>query len=129
MGRLRALVVDDSSTLRHGVVHALGDIPNLECLEAADGAEGLRKLAGEPVDLIITDLQMPVMNGFAFIQYVRQRAETRSIPIVVVTAAGTEEDRRKLERAGVRAFLRKPFDASQLLGLALELLPIVGESA
>jgi two-component system chemotaxis response regulator CheY len=123
MGRLKALIVDDSPTLRHHVVGALAGIPGLSCTEAADGAEGIRRLGGETFDLIITDLQMPILNGFALIQYLRGRPETRAIPIVVVTAAGTDDDRKKLEEAGVTAVLRKPFEANQLLGLARKLLP------
>ena len=126
MGELQALIVDDSPTLRHSVIHALRGIPNLVCTEASDGAEGIRRLANGVFDLIVTDLQMPLMNGFAFIQYLRGRPATRAIPILVVTAAGTEEDRRKLETAGVTAFLRKPFAATQLVAMARGLLPRVG---
>ena len=118
----KALVVDDSPTLRQALVAMLERIPDLQCVEAGDGAEGLQKLLADRVDLVVTDLQMPVMNGFALIHFLRNRADLRDLPIVVVTSAGTEADRTKLEMAGVRAFLRKPILADQLTALALSLL-------
>jgi two-component system, chemotaxis family, chemotaxis protein CheY len=123
MGGFRALIVDDSPTLRHGLIHALGGIRGLTCTEAADGAEGIRRLADAHFDLVITDLQMPVLNGFAFIQYLRHRPETQAIPILVVAATNADADRKKLEQIGVTDFLQKPFDASQVLAAARKLLP------
>lgn len=123
MGRWKALIVDDSATFRQVFVKALSKIPELTCIQAADGAEGIRCLVIDHVDLIITDLQMPVMNGFAFISYLRHREDTRHVPIVVVTSAGTESDQQKLEAAGIRAFLRKPVAPDCIVACAIALIP------
>jgi CheY-like chemotaxis protein len=123
MGPFRALVVDDSPTTRQHLVMALRQIPELTCLEAADGAEGIRQISEQPVDVILTDLQMPGMSGLAFISYLRARHETENVPIVVLSAHGSEQEREKLQAQGIRSFLRKPIADQQIVACVREILP------
>jgi two-component system, chemotaxis family, chemotaxis protein CheY len=123
MGSFRALVVDDSPTMRQHLMLALGRIPGLTCLEASDGLEGIRRLSEQAVDLILTDLQMPNMSGFAFISYLRARQETEHVPIVVLSAHGSAEEQAQLEAQGVRSFLRKPIADHQIVACVREILP------
>jgi CheY-like chemotaxis protein len=109
--------------MRQHLVMALSRIPGLTCLEAADGAEGIRRLSEQPVDLILTDLQMPGMSGLAFINYLRAREDTESVPIVVLSAHGNEQEREKLAAHGVRGFLRKPIAEQQIVACVREILP------
>jgi two-component system, chemotaxis family, chemotaxis protein CheY len=122
MGAFRALVVDDSPTMRQHLMLVLGRIPGLTCLEASNGIEGIRRLAEQPVDLILTDLQMPGMSGLAFITYLRAHQDTEKVPIVVVSAHGSEQEEEKLQAQGIHGFLRKPIAEQQIVDCVQEIL-------
>jgi two-component system, chemotaxis family, chemotaxis protein CheY len=122
MGSWKALVVDDSSTMRQLLVFALRRIPGLTCTEAVDGSDGLRCLERENFDIVVTDINMPVMDGLALVQQIRERAPSHKVPIVVVTTEGAEEDQRRLINAGANAFITKPVQAQILLSRVRELL-------
>jgi CheY-like chemotaxis protein len=122
MGAFRALVVDDSPTMRQHLMLVLGRIPGLTCLEASNGIEGIRRLAEQPVDVILTDLQMPGMSGLAFITYLKARHETENVPIVVVSAHGSEQEEERLLAQGIRGFLRKPIAEQQIVDCVEEIL-------
>jgi CheY-like chemotaxis protein len=122
MGALKALVVDDSPTMRQHLMLVLGRIPGLTCLEASNGIEGIRRLAEQSVDVILTDLQMPGMSGLAFITYLKARHETENVPIVVVSAHGTEQEEERLLAQGIRGFLRKPIAEQQIVDCVEEIL-------
>jgi len=109
--------------MRQHLVLALRTIPGLTCFEASDGMEGIRRLAEQSVDLILTDLQMPGMSGLAFINYLRAHEETEHVPIVVLSAHGSDQEQEKLQAQGVRTFLRKPIGEEQIVACVLELLP------
>src|SRR5262245_26965543 len=94
--KLRALVVDDSPLLPKRVVAALKRLDALSCTEAGDGGEGLKLLSRERFDIVITDINMPVMDGLKLIAAVRQAPLALNIPIVVIT---TESDAKDRDRA------------------------------
>ena len=118
----RALVVDDSESIRRQVVAALASVPNLACTEAGDGAAGIRAATSAAFDIVVTDLNMPLVGGLGLVTWLRGRAETRAVPIVVLTTVGDEENRRRLLAAGATAYLTKPVDAPQLVAKVAELL-------
>jgi CheY-like chemotaxis protein len=100
------LVVDDDDILRRGLVQAL-DNAGWKVREAENGNAGLGRLAESVPDIIVLDLMMPEMDGFEFIERLRQRAEWREIPVIVVTAKDlTEEDHLRLN-GGVERILQK----------------------
>jgi two-component system chemotaxis response regulator CheY len=118
----RCLVVEDSSAMRQLLVFALGRIPGLEVVEATDGADALRKLAGSHFDLVVTDLNMPILDGLKLVHRLRHDPMHRAVPIVVVTTEAGDEDRRRALELGANAYITKPIQASKMLAAANELL-------
>jgi two-component system chemotaxis response regulator CheY len=112
-----ALIVDDSRTMRRMIALSLGRA-GFDIIEGGNGEEALAKLAALPggkVDLIITDLNMPVMDGFAFIRKVRLQASTRFTPILLLTTEGNESRKAEGKLAGATGWIVKPFNPDQLL--------------
>ena len=111
---MTVLTVDDSRTMRDMLRLALEDAGFL-VVQAEDGVHGLEVLAGESPDVIITDINMPRMDGFGFIEGVRQDERHRGVPILVLT---TESDALKKDRArqaGATGWIVKPFNPSKLV--------------
>jgi two-component system chemotaxis response regulator CheY len=106
---MRILVVDDSSTMRRIIINALNKVGFSDYLEASNGREGIEKLATGPVDLIITDWNMPEMTGVEFIRAVRANDSTKQIPALMVTTNAAQEDITVAMEAGVNNYLVKPF--------------------
>lgn len=111
----RALVVDDSPTMRQMIGLALNRA-GFEVTTAANGKEGLVS-AAKPFELIITDINMPEMDGIAFIQGVRQLTLHKFTPVLVLTteASGQRKDQGRV--AGATGWLTKPFDPEKLLAV------------
>ena len=125
MPPLRALVVDDSPMMRRSVALALSRIPRLTCEEAQDGAEGLRKFTAAPFDLVVTDVNMPLMDGLKLIHHLRQGGHHR-VPIVVLTTESADEDRQRALSLGASAYLIKPVQAKEVLDTVRQLLSLDG---
>jgi two-component system chemotaxis response regulator CheY len=119
-----ALVVEDSPTMRQLIVFALNRIKGLTVVEANDGVDALRKLAGQPLDIIITDINMPIMDGLKLVRRVRSDEALKSIPIVIITTEGAEEDRQRALALGASAYITKPIQAPQVIAKVKELLRI-----
>jgi len=87
------LVVEDSPTMRQLISFSLKRFKNAKIIEAVDGVDALKKLSGpEKIDLILTDINMPVMDGLKLVSLVRQNAQLKNIPIIIITTEGAEED-------------------------------------
>ena len=126
MAQLRALIVDDSQAMRRSIIYALQRIEGMECLEAQDGAEGLRKLAQERFDLVLTDINMPVMDGLKLIALMRgAESPHKDVPLIVITTVGGADDRRKAMALGANAYLVKPLRAPNVLATVKEQLKLV----
>jgi two-component system chemotaxis response regulator CheY len=106
--QIRALVVDDSLAMRRSLMYALQRLGGVECTEAHDGADGLKKLTQGHYDLILTDINMPLMDGLKLISLIRQRPEYRTTPIVVITTESAAADRERAMTLGASAYLVKP---------------------
>jgi two-component system chemotaxis sensor kinase CheA len=104
--RKRILVVEDSLTARELERHML-EAGGYEVETAVDGVEAMAKLAQQRVDLIVTDVQMPRMNGFEFTTRVRADERLRTIPVIIVTTRGDEADRQRGMEVGADAYLIK----------------------
>ncbi len=124
MADYSCLVVEDSPMMRQLVVFALGRIRNLSVTEADDGVDGLRKLASGKFDIILTDINMPIMDGLKLIQRVRMDATHKETPIVVITTEGGREDRERALRLGANAYITKPIQAPKVMTTVRELLGI-----
>lgn len=124
MAEYSCLVVEDSPMMRQLVVFALGRINNLSVTEADDGVDGLRKLAAGKFDIILTDINMPIMDGLKLIQRVRMDATHQDTPIVVITTEGGREDRERALRLGANAYITKPIQAPRVMATVKELLSL-----
>lgn len=107
------LVVDDSATVRKFVAASL-NITGFRVVTAADGVEALEQMPAEKFDLIITDLNMPDMDGFEFIRTVRETAEYRDIPIIVLSSYTDLKNKDLALEVGAVAFLEKPLSTEAI---------------
>jgi len=115
-GAPRILIVEDSTMVRITVKRTLSSV-DFEVEEAKDGAEGLEKAkqAATPYDLILTDLNMPNMDGLSMIQNIRQIPDYADTPIVMLTTESGEEKKAVGHESGVSAWLVKPFEPDALV--------------
>ncbi len=120
--QLRALVVDDSQAMRRSIMYALQRIPGIICTEAQDGADGLKKLTQARFDLVLTDINMPLMDGLKLISHIRQASDHKRVPIVVITTEGAAADRERAMALGASAYLVKPVQAKVVLDTVKVLL-------
>jgi two-component system chemotaxis response regulator CheY len=120
------LVVEDSPMMRQLLVLALSRLKNLKVTEADDGVDGLRKLAGGKFDIIITDINMPIMDGLKLVKRVRSDPTHRLVPIIIITTEGSSEDRSRALQLGANAYITKPIQAPQVIAKVKELLKIEG---
>lgn len=114
MAELNILVVDDSLTMRKIVVNTLRKLGYTQTMEAPDGKEALGKLYAEKVDLLITDWNMPEMNGMELIQAVRGDPSFKGLPILMLTTRGMKDDIVAALKAGANNYIVKPFDPDVL---------------
>ena len=119
----RILVVEDSGAMRALIGSALEDLEEkLEIDEAESGFAALRMLPRRSYDLIVTDINMPDINGLELVSFIKRNEAYREIPLVIISTEGSERDREKGLELGADAYLVKPFDPSELRRLAQALL-------
>ena len=119
----RILVVDDSGAMRALIAAALEGLDvKLEIDEAESGFAALRMLPRHAYDLIVTDINMPDINGLELVSFVKRDPRYRTTPLVIVSTEGTERDRDKGLALGADAYLVKPFGAEDFQRLVLDLL-------
>ncbi len=116
MSQIRALIVDDSSVMRKIVERTLRQAGlELETvLEASNGNEGLDLLQKQKVDVILSDINMPSMDGLEFLRQLRSRDLAPKTPVVMVTTEGSEEQVKQAIQAGAQGYIRKPFTVEQI---------------
>ena len=117
----KILIVDDSKTVRQLMKLVLFKGLKCQITEAQDGREALEILQKESYDLVITDINMPNMDGLSLVNKVRGELELK-IPIVIITTMGKEEDRDKGLALGANSYLTKPFNSTNVLKTTLALL-------
>jgi len=116
------LVVEDSPTMRQLLAFTLKRFRGCRIVEAADGVEALKKLQKETVDLMLVDINMPVMDGLKLLSIVRQNPEYQKIPVIIITTEGAEEDRKRGLALGADAYITKPVHSSTLIQTITEIL-------
>ena len=109
------LVVEDSPTMRQLISFAMKRIANSYVIEASDGVDALKKLSSDKIDLILCDINMPVMDGLKLVSLVRGNPTFKDIPIIMVTTEGAEEDRKRAIAIGANAYLPKPIQTQELI--------------
>jgi len=122
MVQLHALVVDDSPAMRKQLSYALERVMGMEASEAGDGADAWRKLSRTRFDILITDINMPLMDGLKLVSLVRGGGPHQRVPIVVITTESAEADRRRAMALGASAYLVKPVQAQQVVDTVRTLL-------
>ena len=108
--------------MRQLIAFALKRLQGVRIVEASDGVDGLKKLSSERFDLILTDINMPIMDGLKLVSLVRNDANYRTTPIVVITTEGAQEDRERALALGANDYITKPIQANRILDLARALL-------
>ncbi|MFQ5839746.1 MAG: response regulator [Candidatus Methylomirabilales bacterium] len=116
------LVVDDSATMRQLIGLTLRKVKEATVLEASDGAEAAKRLASDRVDLVVTDIKMPQMDGLQLVSHIRQELKLTELPVIILTTKGEEGDREAGLKAGANAYLTKPLSGAALLQLIDSLL-------
>ncbi len=113
---LQILIVDDSPAMRAFIrrVVRLSGIEVDQYLEAANGAEALDKLAANPVDAVLTDINMPVMDGEQFVRAMREEGPFQSTPVIVISTDATANRIHAMQALGAVGYLQKPFGPEQL---------------
>jgi two-component system chemotaxis response regulator CheY len=110
----RVLVVDDSSTTRALIVAAIEEMEGFETIEAPNGFEALKRIPQQSLDLIVTDINMPDINGLEIVHFVKHHPEYRTIPMLIVSTEGSDEDVRRGLNLGASAYVKKPFEPEHL---------------
>jgi two-component system, chemotaxis family, chemotaxis protein CheY len=128
MDKIKALIVDDSSVMRKIVERSLrqAGVDLEKVLEAGNGAEALVALQGGAVDLILCDINMPVMDGLEFVRQVATVDTAKGVPIVMITTEGSESHVVQALSAGARGYIRKPFTPEQVKE---HVLPLLGKKS
>jgi two-component system, chemotaxis family, chemotaxis protein CheY len=124
MSEIRALIVDDSSVMRKIVERALrqAGLDLMVVHEAGSGSEGLDLLKSKQVDLILSDINMPSMDGLEFLRQLRAQNLAPGVPVVMITTESSEEHVKQAILAGAQGYIRKPFTAEQVKERVLPLL-------
>ena len=115
------LTVDDSVSVRHLLKLAFSSL-GFAVVEAGDGSEGLAVAKSRPVNLVITDLNMPGMDGITFIRSLRQLPAYRGVPIVMLTTESDGGMKQQAKAAGATGWITKPFKQDQLIAVTKKLL-------
>lgn len=121
---LYALVVEDSPTMRQLIVFALSRVKALKVVEADDGVDALKKLSQQHFDVLITDINMPMMDGLKLVSMVRKDEAHKEIPIIIITTEGAQEDRQRALSLGANAYITKPIQAPQVISKVKDLLKV-----
>lgn len=126
MDKVTALIVDDSSVMRKIVERSLrqAGVDLEKVVEASNGAEALAALGANTIDLILCDINMPVMDGLEFVREAAKVASAKDVPIVMITTEGSESHVVQALSAGARGYIRKPFTPDQVKE---HVLPVLGK--
>lgn len=116
------LIADDSLVMRSLLVSAIESFGEYRIIEAASGFEALRLLPREHVDLILTDINMPDINGLEMISYLRTNPNYERIPVIIISSEGSQKDMERGKQLGANEYVVKPFDPIKLQELILKYL-------
>lgn len=108
--------------MRRSILFALQRMGGFALDEAQDGVEALKKFSRAPFDIVLTDINMPMMDGLKLISHIRQGVQNAAVPIVVITTESAEEDRQKALKLGASAYLVKPVQAKEVMDAVRSLL-------
>ncbi len=110
--------------MRKMIVFALSRVRELDVIEADDGVDALRRIAATKFDIIITDINMPILDGLKLVKRLRADENYKDVPIVIITTEGAAEDRQRALALGANAYITKPIQAQQVISLVREILSL-----
>ncbi|HMC21069.1 MAG TPA: response regulator [Thermoanaerobaculia bacterium] len=124
---MKILLVEDSASMRSylaNIIESGTEDDDVEIVEAANGFEALKTLPHHKFDAILTDINMPDINGLELVSFLKNHPIYKSIPIMVISTESTAEDRSRAEALGVEEYLNKPFEAPELVKKLRKLLRV-----
>lgn len=124
MGDWNFLVVEDSPTMRQLIGFGLKRIRNAKVREAGNGIEAIKILSEEKIDLVVADINMPLMDGLKLLTLIRKDVRISSLPVIIVSTEGTQTDQQRGLSLGANAYLPKPVQVNELLKTVKEILKI-----
>ena len=122
MNTKTVLIVDDSRAMRAMLTSTIESLGDFKIIEACSGFDALRLLPRESADLILTDINMPDINGLELISYLRDNPNYQDIPVIIISTEGSQKDIDKGKLLGANEYVVKPFDPAMLQELLLKYL-------
>lgn len=119
----RILIADDSSAARSLLAAELSEVTNIEIERASSGLEAIKLLKTTEIDLVVTDVHMPEINGLELVRFIKADARLKSIPVIVMSTESDEADRLRGLSLGADDYLAKPFTAKELRRLIAKYIP------
>jgi len=119
-----ALVVEDSAIMRGIIVSSLANLQDFRSVEVANGFEALKALPQESFDIILTDINMPDINGLELLSFLKNHPYYRSIPVVIISTEKSEADQKRGLELGADEYVTKPFEPGELEKIIRRLLKI-----
>ncbi len=124
----RILIADDSPSTRALIAAALEGVLNLEVERVSSGLEAIKLLSTTRIDLVLTDVHMPEINGLELIRFIKRDERLRHIPVITISTEATETDRLQALSLGAEDYLAKPFTVEQLRAVINKYLSLKGKS-
>jgi two-component system chemotaxis response regulator CheY len=119
-----ALVVEDSTIMREFIVSSLSSLPNIQPVQAANGFEALKALPQQEIDIILTDINMPDINGLELLSFLKNHPDYRRIPVIIISTEKSEADRKRGLALGADDYLTKPFHPHDLQSMIRKILKL-----
>jgi len=118
------LLVDDSNVVKAVLMKILAgsSLPINQVFDAANGVEALKILGANTMDLVITDINMPLMDGFELVERMRLDMMLKNIPVIIISTEGSLTSISNLQEMGIKGYVRKPFVAEEILSILTEVL-------
>ena len=124
MDRFNCLLVEDSAVMRQRLSMSIARVREIEVVEADDGVDAIKKLSEKRFDLVLVDINLPIMDGLKVIKHIRTNAIHAEVPVIVITTEGLSDTRERADKLGVQGYFTKPIDAPAIVAKARELLGI-----
>ena len=121
---ITALVVEDSTVMREFIVASISTLPNIQPIQVANGFEALKALPRQQVDIILTDINMPDINGLELLSFLKKHPDYCTIPVVIISTEKSEADRKRGLALGADDYLTKPFHPQDLQSMIRKLLKL-----
>jgi len=118
------LIVEDSSTTRALIRAIIEEMGDFHTVEASSGFNALKLLPTQKFDLIITDINMPDINGLEFISFIKSNPQYKDLPLIIVSTERSEEDKKRGMALGAKAYITKPFKANELQEVIKQVIKI-----